>query len=121
MGKQILVVDDDPVNRRLLQIVFERAGWQVVTRADAASARREQLDRRFDIVLTDLHMPGESGCELVHWTAEHCPETSTALMSTDDDGCGECPMLRRCPFLHKPFAVHRVLSFVDTLRPAASA
>ncbi|MBN9480442.1 MAG: sigma-54-dependent Fis family transcriptional regulator, partial [Bordetella sp.] len=64
MAKTILVVDDDPTQRRLLQAVLEREGYAVVH----AESGGEAIDRLTkgggaDVVLLDLVMPGLSGLE----------------------------------------------------------
>lgn len=64
MAKTVLVVDDDPTQRRLIQAVLDREGFQVVH----AASGREALDRLIrgagaDVVLLDQVMPGLSGME----------------------------------------------------------
>ncbi len=64
MGKTILIVDDDPAQRRLLQAAVERNGF--LTRAAENGAQAvEAVDKHadIDIVLLDLVMPGMSGQE----------------------------------------------------------
>jgi CheY-like chemotaxis protein len=60
---QILVADDDPLNRRIAQRLLERLGHRVRTVADGAAvveAWRHGLD---DVILMDLEMPGLDGVE----------------------------------------------------------
>jgi DNA-binding NtrC family response regulator len=64
MAKTVLVVDDDPTQRRLIQAVLDREGFSVVH----AGNGREALDRLTsgggaDVVLLDLVMPGLSGID----------------------------------------------------------
>ncbi|MBC6980230.1 sigma-54 dependent transcriptional regulator [Caulobacter sp. 17J80-11] len=64
MAKTVLVVDDDPTQRRLIQAVLDREGFQVVH----AENGRQALDRLTtgggaDVVLLDLVMPGMSGLD----------------------------------------------------------
>ncbi|HRO04023.1 MAG TPA: response regulator, partial [Terricaulis sp.] len=64
MGKTILIVDDDPAQRRLLQAAVERNGF--LTRAAENGVQAvEAVDKHADIdaVLLDLVMPGMSGQE----------------------------------------------------------
>jgi DNA-binding NtrC family response regulator len=64
MAKTVLVVDDDPTQRRLIQAVLEREGFAVV-HAENGDAAIERLGAaaNIDIVLLDLVMPGMSGQE----------------------------------------------------------
>jgi PAS domain S-box-containing protein len=61
-GKRVLVLDDDPDTRRVIEAVLGRAGAEVTlvgTVADAIGVLT--ADHRFDAVLSDIGMPGEDG------------------------------------------------------------
>lgn len=60
----ILAVDDSEDMRALLRDVLEDAGCEVVTAGSGASALRFMAERRPDVVITDLLMPGMSGFSL---------------------------------------------------------
>jgi DNA-binding NtrC family response regulator len=64
MNKTVLVVDDDPTQRRLTQAVLEREGFRVV-HADGGRAALDQLasGSPIDVLLLDLVMPGMTGQE----------------------------------------------------------
>ena len=64
MAKTVLVVDDDPTQRRLVQAVLDREGYNVVHAENGGEA----IDRMTkgggaDVVLLDMVMPGMSGME----------------------------------------------------------
>jgi CheY-like chemotaxis protein len=63
---KILVVDDDVLSQRLIQLLLAREGYIV----DTASSGLEALDRiklqKYDIVFMDLQMPGMDGIESTH-------------------------------------------------------
>jgi DNA-binding NtrC family response regulator len=64
MAKTVLVVDDDPTQRRLIQAVLDREGFQVVHAENGHQALdRLQHGGGADVVLLDLVMPGLSGIE----------------------------------------------------------
>jgi DNA-binding NtrC family response regulator len=64
MAKTVLVVDDDPTQRRLIQAVLDREGFQVVHAENGQQALdRLQHGGGADVVLLDLVMPGMSGIE----------------------------------------------------------
>ncbi|MBS0296639.1 MAG: sigma-54-dependent Fis family transcriptional regulator [Proteobacteria bacterium] len=64
MAKTVLVVDDDPTQRRLIQAVLDREGFQVVHAENGHQALdRLQHGGGADVVLLDLVMPGMSGLE----------------------------------------------------------
>ncbi len=57
----ILVVDDDPVIRRLLEQRLQKENYNVQVAADGYVAEKMLKDAPYDIVLTDLMMPGDIG------------------------------------------------------------
>ena len=63
MSKTVLIVDDDPAQRRLLQGAVERQGFATRTAEDGAQAIAQAMDPAVDVVLLDLIMPGVSGME----------------------------------------------------------
>ena len=62
MTKTVLVVDDDPTQRRLIQAVLEREGFAVSQAEDGDAALRHLTSGQpADVVLLDLQMPGLNG------------------------------------------------------------
>lgn len=61
----VLAVDDDPVQRELLGVVLERAGFDVALAADAEQALRLATTGCPDLVVTDAVMPRTTGLELI--------------------------------------------------------
>ena len=61
----VLVVDDDPVIVRLLQVNFEMEGYTVLTAADGAEAIDQVRAGRPDVVVCDIMMPKLNGLEVV--------------------------------------------------------
>ena len=66
MAKQsILVIDDEPAIRDMLQIALDAAGFKVVLAEDAKQAYAIIIDTPPDLILLDWMMPGTSGIELL--------------------------------------------------------
>jgi PAS domain S-box-containing protein len=63
-GREALLVDDNPVNLRILRSQCENWGMQVWTAESAEDALRLVDERHFDIGVLDIHMPGVNGFEL---------------------------------------------------------
>ena len=63
MGRTVLIVDDDPAQRRLLQAAVERQGFATRTAEDGVQAVAQAADPAVDVVLLDLVMPGMGGME----------------------------------------------------------
>ena len=67
-GRSVLVVDDNPTNRRILRLQLESWGTKV-TEADCGDAAITLVDSgaQFDAALVDMNMPGMTGQELAVW------------------------------------------------------
>src|SRR5215210_7887413 len=61
---RILLAEDDRALRRFLEVVLERAGYEVIPASDGLEAMKVALSTRIDIVITDAMMPNLSGHEL---------------------------------------------------------
>jgi len=62
--KKILVVDDDPVVGKSFDRVLSGKGYAVITAADGEEALRKLSAETYDLVFTDIRMPGMSGIEV---------------------------------------------------------
>jgi CheY-like chemotaxis protein len=70
----ILVVDDEDNLRDVLVEVLRRDGHEVDSAVDGAEGLRRVEERRYDLVVTDLRMPGLEGPELYRALRERYPE-----------------------------------------------
>jgi two-component system KDP operon response regulator KdpE len=61
---RVLIADDDPGLRRVVRDAFERAGHEVEAAADGNEALELFRAGAFDLIVTDLAMPGRTGLEL---------------------------------------------------------
>jgi response regulator RpfG family c-di-GMP phosphodiesterase len=82
---RILVVDDEPNICRLLQRYLGRIGYEVETAGSVPEALDTLQKSRFDLVLTDLRLPGPSGLDLLVEVRARAPGTRTMLMSAHAD------------------------------------
>ncbi|HKY09657.1 MAG TPA: response regulator [Candidatus Binatia bacterium] len=62
--KSILIVDDNPVNLKLVRILLTGEGYHVLTAGNAAETMRVLAERRPQIILMDIQLPGIDGLEL---------------------------------------------------------
>jgi CheY-like chemotaxis protein len=60
----VLVVDDNEINRRVVARQLDVLGYRSIVAPDVDDALAAMMRQRFDLVITDLHMPGASGVEL---------------------------------------------------------
>lgn len=74
-----LIVDDTEDIAFLLTLIFEQEGYEVVTMNSAGFALRAAKERRFDVVVSDIGMPGMDGYELAR-ALRSFPEYNTVPM-----------------------------------------
>ncbi len=74
VAARVLVVDDHPVNRKLLQGQLVTLGYAADAAEEGASALRRCTDTRYDLVMTDLNMPGMDGYTLARVLRAQYPE-----------------------------------------------
>lgn len=65
MIRHILAIDDSAAMREILSATLTTAGYQVTLAADGNEGLENALAIRFDLVLTDQHMPGKTGLDLI--------------------------------------------------------
>ena len=78
---RILIVDDEPSMQEFLEILLQREGHQVVTCGSASEATVALECDEFDLVLSDIQMPGMSGMELLHHVQDVAPEALVILIT----------------------------------------
>ncbi|TNE47222.1 MAG: EAL domain-containing protein [Deltaproteobacteria bacterium] len=77
----VLVVDDHPHIRWMLQDCLTRWGYQVSEAKSAEDAIELLQESTFELMITDVHMPGKSGLELAHWAQEHTEDMAVIVMT----------------------------------------
>lgn len=105
----ILVVDDDDVIRETLDELFS-ADYSVQTADTAEEALAKLEAQRFDVVLTDISMPGLNGMELLKRVVENYPGTPVIIISGHSDQDHAQGLISRGAFdyLLKPFRLEVV-------------
>jgi two-component system response regulator PilR (NtrC family) len=78
---QILVVDDEAAQREILRTILVAEGYQVEVAKSAGEALEKGGRKRFDLVLTDLRMPGAGGLSLVRELSREDPPTLVIIMT----------------------------------------
>src|SRR5215510_2248885 len=105
----ILVVDDDDVIRETLhELLSADYSCQTADTAEEALAKLEA--QRFDVVLTDISMPGLNGTELLNRVVESYPGTPVIIISGHSDQDQAQRLIDRgaFDFLLKPFRLEVV-------------
>lgn len=104
MGASILLVDDEEGIRTVLGISLADAGYHVTTAASGEEALARFAERKPDIVLTDIKMPGLSGLDLLERLKAADPEVEVIMLTGHGDMDLAIQSLKRdaTDFLTKP-------------------
>jgi DNA-binding NtrC family response regulator len=115
----ILVVDDEPAIRELLEDVLKWERFRILTATSADEAIRFLAESRVDVVVSDVSMPGKSGQELLTFLKSTYPHVPVIMIT----GFSDRTMLKKLMasgadgFFTKPFhsneliaTVHRVIA-----------
>lgn len=112
MGKTILIVDDDPAQRRLLQAAVERNGFHTRTADDGKTAVGAVEDHSdINAVLLDLVMPGMSGQEALKEIRLRRPELPCIVLTASGgiDTVVQAMQAGACDFFVKPARPERIM------------
>ncbi|MCU0882331.1 MAG: sigma-54 dependent transcriptional regulator [Hyphomonadaceae bacterium] len=111
MGKTVLIVDDDPAQRRLLQGAVERQGFATRTAEDGAQAVAQAADPAVDIVLLDLVMPQMGGMEALEQIRKKREDLPVVVLTASGgiDTVVKAMQAGATDFFVKPASPERVL------------
>jgi DNA-binding NarL/FixJ family response regulator len=80
----LLIADDDPVVRSVLSLTLERHFRIVGAVCDSDEAIALALERRPDVALVDVQMPGGGGLSAIRGIADVSPDTASVILSADE-------------------------------------
>ena len=83
VSRRVLVVDDEPILLRMFCRHLKRLGFDVTAAADLQSARYAAGCGAFGVVVTDYHLAGDNGLDLIEDLKELLPDATLILMSGD--------------------------------------
>ncbi len=104
--RKVLVVDDDPVIGKSFDRVLSKKGYAVVTAKDGDEALMKLATESYDVVYTDIRMPGISGLEVAERVKATHPWTPVVIIT--GYGTAESETRARAAgvaeFIHKPLS-----------------
>ena len=112
---QILVVDDEPDIRQLVQEILEDEGYSVQVAKDGESARLVYTQQKPDLVLLDIWMPDIDGISLLkEWASSGNLESQVVIMSGHGtlETAVEATRLGAFDFVQKPLSLAKLLATV---------
>lgn len=125
--KRVLVLDDEKTVCERLTRMLEKAGCRVESFTDSTRALSRIAEQRFDVLVTDLKMPGPGGLDVLRFVSENHPATRVIIIT----GFATVETARQAmkggavDFIPKPFQMSQlrdlVLQITDELPGRAHA
>jgi two-component system response regulator PilR (NtrC family) len=115
MSARVLVVDDERSMREFLEIFLRSEGHAVRTAEGLAAARAELAADDFDVVITDVQMPGGTGLDLLRLVQAESPETVVIVMTAfaSTETAIEAMKAGAYDYVSKPFKVDEMRVVVE--------
>jgi DNA-binding response OmpR family regulator/HPt (histidine-containing phosphotransfer) domain-containing protein len=121
-SQRILVADDEPALRRVLQRLLEQEGYVVETVEDGEEALARLLNPNLtpvDLLLLDVHMPRRSGIDVLRALREASSPVRALVLSARIRDADVLKLYGEgaADFVAKPFSIHTLLARVTRLLP----
>ena len=104
--RRVLVVDDDPAVRKSFDRVLTGKGYAVITAENGEEALRKLNEEKYDLVYSDIRMPGMSGLEVAEKVRARRPWTPVVIITGYGTDIAEerAKAAGVSKFLHKPLS-----------------
>lgn len=113
--EKILVVDDDMLVRNFLQEALKRKKFEIALAENAKKALKLLEEQTFDLVITDMRLPDQSGLEIVRAVKETHPSTIVVVITAfgSIENSVEAMRLGAYNYLVKPFSAEAIEAVIE--------
>jgi two-component system cell cycle response regulator len=117
-GNSIIIVDDDAILLTMLKENLLRDGYRCETADSAESALKLVRESSFDIMLTDITLPGMKGFELAERAKELRPDMAVIIMTgfVDDFSYDSAIEAGASDFIKKPFTIKELRARMEHVK-----
>lgn len=117
---RILVIDDEPYIRKIIEFNLKRAGYDVITAEDSYEAEDYiEKGEEFDLIITDIMMPIRTGLEFIRVLRENYNKKEQKILILSARGfesdVEEAKKYNVNYFIMKPFKVDRFMDRVEKI------
>lgn len=111
----ILVVDDELMMRKLVEKILSRDGFQVTLASEGNEALAILAQKKVDIVISDIKMPGLNGFELLQAVKKEYPSIAVIMMTAYGDtySVKDALLLGADEYVTKPFRSQEIALMVE--------
>ena len=112
---RLLIADDDEATRRLLSTCLDELGYDTTCVEDGAAALKSIEANEFDVLVTDIQMPGMDGIELTTKAKQLKPRLPIIILSTSGDAATSLEAIRAGAYCHlaKPVNAEQLSLFIE--------
>ncbi len=83
MPQTALIAEDDAITRTFIEMTMQRQGFVVTAVDSGEKALNQAQNDQYDVIITDIMMPGMEGIELIAALVEHAPSTKIIAISSE--------------------------------------
>jgi CheY-like chemotaxis protein len=115
--KKILIIEDDEAMRSLLKDVLDAEGLVTEAVSNGSDALKKLMDQAFDLIITDIQMPGLTGLDILPGIKKLQPEAPVIVITA----FGSEEVLRRSfekgatGYLEKPIHTHKLRALIHEM------
>ena len=124
-GPHVLFVDDEAIVCRSIGRCLERFGFRVTVATSGQAALDELANAEFDVIVSDVQMPGMGGIDLISKILSSWPNMRGRIIITSGDVNGEATQAllaaTGCVAMQKPFPLPEFVAAIRERTPAADA
>jgi DNA-binding response OmpR family regulator len=112
----ILIVEDSRFMQKMISVIVSKNGWSSTVAVDYPEAMKKFNDRKPDIVLLDLHLPGKSGLEILKEMKSENDRVEVIVVTGTEDRIekGKCMEYGAYAVISKPFTSQYLKSAIDS-------
>lgn len=115
MTQKIHIIEDDAAFGKMLTSFLERKGFEVTVSLTGQNGRKALDENHFDLLITDLKLPDDSGLELLEYSQKIAPKTKVILMTgyAEIDTAVKAIKKGALDYISKPFRPEELLMIID--------
>jgi len=115
--EKILIVDDEEIMRSFLLDVFVDEGYDLDLAANGEEALEKISQNKYQLIITDIRMPGVDGTEVLRKAKEVNPKTEVIIITgyATPQIKQKCQRLGAAYYIAKPFQINQIRALVNKL------
>ena len=115
MKQKIHIIEDDVAFGKMLTSFLERKGFEVTVSLTGEYGRKALEEKQFDLLITDLKLPDDSGLELLEFSQNISPKTKVILMTgyAEVDTAVKAIKKGALDYISKPFRPEELLMIIE--------